>query len=171
MVTIRDIKSDRDFYEFLKRFGLDDNQLDGIDVKMPNGQDLTTFLQDANNLGFDGTQSGLVATSVQAAIDEVAVMIVPFTFNTVSPFTLKGLVAGHVIRAVMVKVDTIFDGAFAMTLGFPADPDEIIEAGQVDLTQQNVYMFDVYRVSAVVETLQAYFTGTPTVGSGNIFVW
>lgn len=149
----RDIRSPRDFNEFLRHFGLDDREINGLDVK------------------YDGSNTGLEATTIQEAIDEVAVAKIPFNKDTVSPLTLKSLIPGHVIRSIAIRVDSEFDGGYFIKVGFPAENDEMVKLGEVDLTGKDVYVFDYYRISVINETLKAYFSGSSTQGIGYIFVW
>lgn len=95
-----------------------------------------------------------------------------FTFGSGASQILKGLVPGTVIKCVTVKITTPFSGGTGRTLsiGFPADNSEIATTTQLNLTIANMYKFDVYRTSAISETLMAYWGGTATAGAGKIIV-
>jgi len=92
-----------------------------------------------------------------------------FTNASPSPLALKAFAVGDILTHVSVSVIAPFDPGFTVTIGYPAAPTAIFAAGEVDLQTVGVYETSVYRVSAVPETLTAYFAGISAAGSGTIF--
>lgn len=93
-----------------------------------------------------------------------------FDNTTPSPFVLKSLYVGNFIRTICVKIISAFDSGFSMAVGFPANPGELIQVGQVNCRKQAMYEFYPFRISQSNETLQATFYGSSSVGSGIIFI-
>lgn len=102
---------------------------------------------------------------------ESAVVEVDFTNANFPQLTLKGLVAGDRILEVVVKVITPFDPGASMSLGFPADTDEIAPASKIKLQKAGHYKFFPYRKTVSVETFNAYFSGSSAGGSGKIYFY
>jgi len=83
---------------------------------------------------------------------------------------IKVLSTGTIIKCVTVNVTTVFDSGFTISVGFPADNDEIALTTDCLLTELNLYKFNLYRTSAASETITAYFAGSSTGGAGTLIV-
>ncbi len=96
--------------------------------------------------------------------------LVNFDFNSSSPLTLKSMVIGDFIKSVLIHVTSVFDVGLSLSVGFPADPSELVSQSDVKLRKLGMYEFSVYRFSTIAETFNMYFYGSSTQGSGIIYV-
>lgn len=103
--------------------------------------------------------------------NQQAATIVDFTNGNFPQMTLLNLTNGDTITEVTVVVLEVFDGGATMSLGFPADTDEIAPTNKIKLQKIGVYKFFPYRKSTISETLNAYFSGSSTTGSGKIYIF
>jgi len=83
---------------------------------------------------------------------------------------IKQLAISTIIKFVTIIVETAFDPGFTISVGFPLNPIEIVATTDCDLTETNKYLFDVYRTSAGIETMIAYFAGVSAGGAGKVIV-
>lgn len=95
---------------------------------------------------------------------------VDFDFSSSSPIDLKSLVNGDIIREIKINIETAFNGGASLTCGFPTDPDELVESGEVDMTTVDEFVFTPLRTSTTSEDLKLYLSGTLTVGAGFILI-
>lgn len=95
---------------------------------------------------------------------------VNFNKDSPSPMKIEDLLAGELLKEVCIKVTTAFDPGFTVSLGFPADHNEIIPVGDANLEKLGEYKFYPYRISAIAETLNLYFIGVSAQGAGVLFV-
>jgi hypothetical protein len=84
--------------------------------------------------------------------------------------SIKSLVSGDIIKCVTVSVTEAFGGTFALTVGFPADNDELIKTTDVKLSTIGSYKVDHYRTSTTSETIRIYISGASTTGAAKIVV-
>jgi len=97
--------------------------------------------------------------------------IVDFDHTMGLSMVLKSLVAGDYLKMVIVKILEPFDPGFDVSIGFPADQDEIAGQGEIDLTlTEGVFQYEPFRRSVGPETFTLYSFGTSTQGKGRIFV-
>jgi len=93
-----------------------------------------------------------------------------FTFATSTPFFLFSLELNDKLMRITVIITTPFDGTKAMSIGFPANNSEIAPANKINLKKLGSKTFYPFRLSAINETLTAYFPGTSNVGAGFICI-
>ncbi len=92
---------------------------------------------------------------------------IPFPPGYTTTTIITRLEVGDTLRNVAVRVYEAYPGGVKMSLGFSANPEEIIELNDVQLAKLGVYIFYPYRISEVDENLILYFTGGPA-GAGRI---
>jgi len=83
---------------------------------------------------------------------------------------IRTMLIGEGIFQATISVTQAFDPTMTVSLGFPANPQEIIPTAGVDLTIVGEYLFGPYRVSAINENLTLYLPGVSAVGTGVLFV-
>lgn len=113
--------------------------------------------------------AGIQFDNVRAAGLDSRIEKINFDFNTVFPLTLKVLVSGDTIEAVGVRIVDAF--AFSsISIGFPADVEEIAPVGDINPTQKDIYEFSKYRESSITETLKLYASGAAGTGKGIVII-
>lgn len=98
-------------------------------------------------------------------------LAIAFSKASATNFLLEYLYATDLIHRVIVKITEAWGTGATMTLGFPADNDELITSGQVSLQTLGTYEFQPDRISAVSESLRMYFSHNSSgTGVGIIYV-
>lgn len=96
---------------------------------------------------------------------------IPFDFNNPPSLLLRPMQIGESLREVVVKIEEVFDVGVLLSVGFPADNQEIMKPTAIAPTVIGKYKANPYRLSSVAESLILYFGGVvPTKGRGIIFV-
>lgn len=102
---------------------------------------------------------------------ETNVVEVPFSPSNFPALTLKTLEVGERLLEIVVKITEEFDAGVSMSLGFPADNEEIAPASKLKLQRLGVYKFFPYRKTTATETFRAYFSGASATGAGIIYFY
>ena len=79
--------------------------------------------------------------------------------------------AGLGVSLVVVVVDAVFDGAATISVGDAGDTDRLMTTGQNTPTVAAVYDTHPAYQYGVDTGVRVYFGGTPTVGSGRVYVY
>ncbi len=116
------------------------------------------LLRSAVSGGGGGADGGIIITKI------------PFTKDSVSPLTLYSMQIGDTLYSVTVEITEAFDPGFSITIGFPSDPDEVVESDELDLEELDTSKFPTYKTHTVAEVLGLYITGTSTTGAGIVYV-
>lgn len=96
---------------------------------------------------------------------------IPFDFSNAPEILLRPLLVGESLREVVVRIDNAFNVGVILSVGFPADHNEILKPAAIAPTVPGKYKANSYRLSSVAESLTLYFGGViPTQGSGIVFV-
>ena len=123
----------------------------------------------AGQVEYNNANSDLFAETVQAAIDELAGHPATIT-NSAENMTIRAMSAGEKIRALKIIVTTPFTAGITATLGFPADNDELIAAGEIDLQTAGIYEYVYDRLSEIAETLTMYFSAADSSGQLTMYI-
>jgi len=82
---------------------------------------------------------------------------------------LKALESGNRLEQIFIDVKVAFN-AGDISIGFVGVQEAIMPLGTVDLSQVGLYSIDIWRTSITTENLNLYFSGTPTLGSGILYI-
>lgn len=96
--------------------------------------------------------------------------VIEFSFANTFPLVLMPLAVGDFIREVYVEITQPFSAGVALTLGFPANHQELLASTEIDPQQVGQYQALASRKIAVSETMTLYLTGTAAVGQGRVVV-
>lgn len=101
----------------------------------------------------------------------IGLLSIAFSKASATNFLLEYLYATDLIHRVIIKITEAWGAGATMTLGFPADNDELITSGQVSLQTLGTYEFQPDRVSSASESLRMYFNHNSSAsGAGIIYV-
>ncbi len=151
------------------RYLLNNNKVELVDY----GEDQFAFTK-----AFDGVldQSDNTVQKALDKIDELShagqsySLKFPFDTSLTSPVFLRSLASGDFVRVVVVDILNPFDSGFKISIGFPANNNEIIDKDLINLTQTGIYEIFAYRMSQINETLNLYYYGTSVSGNGIIYI-
>ncbi len=112
--------------------------------------------------------------SSSVAINPIKYMLIPFdSLDVLAGSKFIGSIPGPaVVQSVALIIDTAFDGGTTITAGDATITDRLMTA-----IQNMPAVIDTYRndsdseYTATTTSLNLYFTGTPTVGSGTAIVY
>src|SRR5690606_30944666 len=139
-----------------------------------NEIEVGSAFSDAENIDYDNGASGLAATNVQQAIDEVAELQASggwraFTFDytdladssTTNSAAILNLPAGHVLEAIVLRHTTAFGGgsisAYNVSVGVSGEPERYLTSLDVSEAVDG----GVFK-SAVFGSGPEHFSGTTT---------
>jgi hypothetical protein len=125
---------------------------------------------------YDNTTSGLTATSIQGAIDEI---IVDFTETKDRSVVLDDtevgvnnigavIPANTTVVKVTVNVTEAFNGSATLKIGDAGDDDRLMAIAEIDLTSTGVYVTECYYLYGSETQLIATLAGSPTAGECSI---
>ncbi len=109
-----------------------------------------------------------VSAWVKSRIGQLAIN---FTKDSAVNVLLENLYAGDLLHCVIIVITQAWSAGAELTLGTPADTDEIIVSGQVPLQTLGIYEFQPERISAITETLRLYLNhNSSATGAGKIYL-
>ena len=91
---------------------------------------------------------------------------VDFSFADSSPKTIDVLSPGDFIKDVYLEILDVFPASSQLTIGFPADNDEIMKANENKSNKAGVYHVSPFRETTVLENLNLYLSGPLGTGTG-----
>lgn len=84
--------------------------------------------------------------------------------------TLAGIPAGSMILSTIVEIIESFDAPGTLTIGTQSAQGILMTTNEVNLASQAIYERTNYLQIDSFETFKAFFSGSPTVGSGKIII-
>lgn len=87
------------------------------------------------------------------------VLPLPRYFATTT--NLRKLNKNDLLKEVTIKVEEAYPSGIEISVGFAANPEEVIKIGEVRLDRPGSYTFLPYRISTTTEFLTLYFYGGP----------
>ena len=136
---------------------------------LPSEEEDFSFVTDEIKV-FSEVKSNLELIVIFGTTQIATDVLVPFTKDTLSPLFLKSLSIGDKIKRITVRVTEAFDPGWSMTIGFPSDNDELVQASKIKPQKVEIFGYNIFRESIIAETLNAYFSGSSTTGKGFICV-
>ena len=97
---------------------------------------------------------------------ETITLPVGYTTTTI----IKHLKEGDSLKEISVLVKEVYPPTVSMSLGFPANMEEIIGFNDIPLDTLGSYIYFPHRISEVDETLTLYFNGGPS-SSGLLIIF
>jgi hypothetical protein len=88
--------------------------------------------------------------------------------HTMTEVDLITINANGILVGVDVEIIDAWEAGKTLTVGDGADVDRVIAVNEIDLTQQNVYSFNVNLRYNVERIVKLYLSATSSTGSGKI---